>query len=116
MVTGLDRVPGGLQRGSLTDVFLHNASSGQWFKLLNDGTGYTTESSGYWWPGWQKFVLELEWRRALGSVPLRPGDGPVVQGPVDPGGFTYATGYWTPGWEITPDESERGRVRRPLPD
>ena len=86
----------------LADVFLHNATSGVWYKLLNNGTTFTEESSGAWWPGWQKFVVDLNGDAISDLFLYDPASGQWYRCISTPSGFTYATDWWVTGWEITP--------------
>ncbi len=95
-------LPGDFNSDTLTDVFLHNASSGQWFKLFNVGGDYTTGSTGYWWPGWQKFVLDLNGDSVSDLFLYDLGTGHWFKAISTPSGFTYYDGWWSPGWEVTP--------------
>ena len=88
-----------------SDVLLFNSTSGQWFRMLNNGgTGWTTQATGFWWQGWQRYVMDLNgdgisdvflydsatgvWFKAVLSAPN--------------GDFTYTQGGWNGDWEITP--------------
>jgi hypothetical protein len=86
----------------LSDVFLHNATSGVWSKLLNTGTAFTEESNGAWWPGWQKFVLDLNGDAVSDLFLYDPVTGQWYRCVSTPTGFSYTSGWWNPGWEITP--------------
>jgi hypothetical protein len=85
-----------------TDFFLFNATSGQWFKMLSNGTGFATEAMGGWWPGWQRLVMDLDGDGISDVFLYDPATGVWFKAVSVAGGFTYQQGGWSPDWELYP--------------
>ena len=96
--------PARFNNDNYTDMFLFNTTSGQWFRMLNDGAnGWTTQTFGTWWPGWQRYVMDLNGDEISDVFLYDPASGvwfkSVLSNPA--GDFTYSQGGWSPDWEIT---------------
>lgn len=99
---GWDVLPAKFNQDNNTDFFLFNPTNGNWFKMLNDGSGFTEQAHSQWWNGWQRFVMDLNGDGISDIFLYDPATGVWFKCFSTPTGFTYEQGAWNPNWEITP--------------
>jgi hypothetical protein len=107
---GWSVLPAHFNDDGLTDFFLYNTSSGQWFRMLTNGTGFTTQASGFWWPGWERYAIDLDGDGLSDFFLYDPATGVWFKCLSTPTGFTYIQGGWNPGWEVYPMRLNAGAV------
>ena len=86
----------------LTDFLLFNATSGQWFRMLNSGAGFTVDATGFWWQGWERYVMDLDTDGISDVFLYDPATGTWFKSISTGGGFTYTQGGWNSNWELYP--------------
>jgi VCBS repeat protein len=87
-----------------TDFFLYSVSTGQWYKAINNGQGFTFYR-GQWSAGWQVYVIDFDGDHQS-DIFLYNRDGQwflCLSAGASIDTFTYsAMGTWSPGWQIYP--------------
>lgn len=90
----------------VTDAFLFNTSSGQWFTVAGDGVGgFTNRTSGFWSPTWQRFIVDLNGDGLSDVFLWNPATGAWFKCLTRrDGSFSYQSGFWfaSAGWELYP--------------
>jgi predicted outer membrane repeat protein len=86
----------------VTDFFLFNTTSGQWFKMLTGPTSFTTQATGFWWQGWERYAMELDGDGFSDLFVYDPVSGAWFKSISTSTGFDYVQGQWNSGWEIYP--------------
>ena len=99
---GWSWIPAIFDADQRTDVLRFNVVTGQWSKMLTDGPGFINQASGNWWPGWQRYVIDLNGDGLSDFFLYDPATGAWFKAFSTPDGFTYEQGAWSPGWEIYP--------------
>lgn len=100
---GWTAMPARFNQDALDDLFLFHSTTGQWFKLLNNGAGgWTSDGFAAWGTNWQRFVVDFNGDGLSDLFLWDPVLGQWYRCLSTPGGFTYAQGYWSPGWEVYP--------------
>jgi subtilisin family serine protease len=94
--------PANFNTDAQTDFLLYNSTSGQWFKMLSNGTGFSTQANGGWWNGWERYVMDLDGDGISDVFLYDPATGVWFKAISTPTGFTYLQGGWNPNWEIYP--------------
>lgn len=97
--------PAKFNSDAFTDMFLFNTTTGQWFRMLNDGAnGWTTQTFGTWWPGWQRYIMDHNGDGISDVFLYDPASGIWFKAiwTTAGGDFVYSQGGWNPQWEITP--------------
>lgn len=84
----------------VTDFFLFNTTSGQWFKMITGPTDFTVQATGFWWQGWERYAMELDGDGILDLFLYEPATGVWFKCISSSTGFDCTQGNWNPGWEI----------------
>jgi hypothetical protein len=80
-----------------TDAWRFNSSTGAWSRLINNGTTFLPAGNSDWWPGWQRYVLDLNGDGISDFFLFDPPTGVWFQCTAGVGCYQ---GGWNPGWEI----------------
>lgn len=101
---GWSVTPATFNTDALTDFFLINGSTGQWFRMTNlSGGAFSVQSTAAWSPTWQRFVVDLDGDGLSDVFLWNPTAGEWFKClSTSGGGFTYVHGFWSAGWEVYP--------------
>jgi hypothetical protein len=91
-----------LDGNGVSDLFLHDKTTGQWFEELGDGAGHFADAAwGTWLPGWDVCPTDFNGDRRTDLLLYNPATGRWFQAwNYNVGQFGYFGGYWGTGLTI----------------
>jgi hypothetical protein len=96
--------PGDFSGDGLSDLLLHNPTTGQYYIATNNGAGFNYEF-GTWSLGWTPYVVDLD-GNTVADLFLFNTSGQWFQLLSD--GFGHfagvGSGFWSPDWQIHPTD------------
>lgn len=97
-------LPARFNDDNFTDFFLINATTGQWFTVVNNGAGgFTVRTTAQWWPNWQRYIADINGDGLSDVFLWDPPSGHWFKCLTrNDGSFNYVHGFWTEGWEAYP--------------
>ena len=84
------------------DLFLHSATTGEWFQMISDGAGgFSVGGNQTWTTGWQLYPTDLNGDGRTDFLLYDPASGVWYQARnLVLGSFSYDSGFWSPGLTI----------------